>query len=504
MSKISLASKNIIVGLIDKVILLILPFVVRTILLYYIGIEYVGLNSLFTSIFTVLNLSELGVGSAIVYQMYAPFAQGETEKINHLLGFYKRIYRYIGVFIGIAGLAITPVLRYIIKDTLPSDVNLYYLYFVYLCNTCLSYCLFSYKISILNVSQNTRIKNTIDLLILSCQYIVQIAIIVLTRKYAIYISVLPIFTILNNLAVGFYTKRKFPDLYADGDITHSMKKEIRSNILSLVGHKIGATVITSADNIVISSFLGLAILGKYNNYYYVMYTVITLLSIIYFALLPMIGSAIATKSKEQNLYLFYRISFFNTCIIGWCTVCILCLLQDFILLWTGEENQFGIEMAVLFAIDFYIWKIYDNVGLFKDAAGIWKQDLVRPYIASIVNVVTNIILVKWIGIQGIIISTIASVFFVNIPWSTQVLFKYYFAKSEVVYYKKQMVQLVATLSACIMSFYSCKIFHGVSILVLLEKVTLCTCITIIVYLLFFWNTEEYKYFLARIKKFLKG
>lgn len=504
MNKISLASKNIIVGLIDKIVLLILPFVVRTILLYYIGIEYVGLNSLVTSIFTVLNLSELGVGSAIVYQMYAPYAQGAAEKINQLLGFYKRIYRYIGLIIGIAGLAITPFLRHIIKDTLPSDVNLYYLYFVYLCNTCLSYWLFSYKTSILNVSQNTRIKNTIDLLVLSGQYIVQIAIIILTRKYAIYISVLPFFTILNNLAVGIYTKRKFPNLYADGDISYSVKKEIESNTLSLIGHKIGATVITSADNIVIASFLGLTVLGKYNNYYYVMYTVITLLSIIYFALLPMIGNAIATRSKEQNLCLFYRISFFNTCIIGWCTVCILCLLQDFIQMWTGEVNLFGIEMAVLFAIDFYVWKIYDNVGLFKDAAGIWKEDLVRPYVASIVNVATNIVLVKCIGIQGIIISTIASVFAINIPWSTRVLFKYYFAKSEVMYYRKQGIQLIATSIACIISFYSCKIFHEVSALVLLEKVVLCTCITIIVYLLFFTHTEEYRYFSVRVKSFLKG
>ena len=44
-------------------------------MIYWLGMEYVGLNSLFTSILSVLNLAELGVGSAMTFSMYKPIAE---------------------------------------------------------------------------------------------------------------------------------------------------------------------------------------------------------------------------------------------------------------------------------------------------------------------------------------------------------------------------------------------------------------------------------------------
>ena len=66
--------RGIIAGLLNKVITLLIPFVVRTLLIQKIGIEYAGINSLFTSILNVLNLAELGFASAVVYSMYKPIA----------------------------------------------------------------------------------------------------------------------------------------------------------------------------------------------------------------------------------------------------------------------------------------------------------------------------------------------------------------------------------------------------------------------------------------------
>ena len=59
------ASRNIIFGILLKLYQILLPFVIRTVMMYTIGVEYLGLNSLFISVLQVLNLAELGVGSAI-------------------------------------------------------------------------------------------------------------------------------------------------------------------------------------------------------------------------------------------------------------------------------------------------------------------------------------------------------------------------------------------------------------------------------------------------------
>ena len=72
MEKTKNASRNIIFGAFLKVYQIFLPFLMRTIMMYTIGVQYLGLNSLFSSILQVLNLAELGVGTAMVFSMYKP------------------------------------------------------------------------------------------------------------------------------------------------------------------------------------------------------------------------------------------------------------------------------------------------------------------------------------------------------------------------------------------------------------------------------------------------
>ena len=62
------ASRNIFFGVILKIYQILVPFLIRTAMIYLMGVQYLGLNSLFTSILQVLNLAELGVGSAMVYR----------------------------------------------------------------------------------------------------------------------------------------------------------------------------------------------------------------------------------------------------------------------------------------------------------------------------------------------------------------------------------------------------------------------------------------------------
>ena len=59
------ASRNIIFGIILKIYQMIIPFLMRTAMIYFMGVQYLGLNSLFASILQVLNLAELGVGAAV-------------------------------------------------------------------------------------------------------------------------------------------------------------------------------------------------------------------------------------------------------------------------------------------------------------------------------------------------------------------------------------------------------------------------------------------------------
>ena len=91
--------RNIVYGTTLKLYQIVVPFLIRTAMIYCLGIQYVGISSLFVSILQVLNLMELGVGSAMVFSMYKPIAQDDTETICALMRLYRLYYRVIGLAI---------------------------------------------------------------------------------------------------------------------------------------------------------------------------------------------------------------------------------------------------------------------------------------------------------------------------------------------------------------------------------------------------------------------
>ena len=76
------ATRNIVFGVILKFYQIIIPFIMRTVMIYVMGVQYLGLNSLFMSVLQVLSLAELGVGSAMVFSMYKPIAEDDLSLIH--------------------------------------------------------------------------------------------------------------------------------------------------------------------------------------------------------------------------------------------------------------------------------------------------------------------------------------------------------------------------------------------------------------------------------------
>ena len=271
------AIRNAIWGYIGKFISLIMPFIFRTVIIYKLGSEYVGINSLFTSILQVLNLSELGIGSAIVFNMYKPIADNDIEHIGALLKLYKKVYFKIGMFILGIGVLITPLLKSLIKGNYPDDINIYMVYIAFLLNTVIGYILFGYKNILINAYQRNDIDSKINAIINLILYVVSSIFIAIFHIYYFYLIVLIVTTIANNIMLNIITNRMFPDIKCVGTIKELEKKEIKKNIVALICHKFGSTILNSADNIVISAFLGLIVLAKFTNYYYLMHALTTLI-----------------------------------------------------------------------------------------------------------------------------------------------------------------------------------------------------------------------------------
>lgn len=130
-------------GVAQKMVSIIFPFLIRTVMIRSLGIEYLGINNLFASILSVLSLAELGFGSALVFSMYRPIAEDNTETICALMNFYKNCYRVIGLVVLTLGLLLLPFIRCFVKSELPPDINLYAVYLLTLFTTVMTYFLYS-------------------------------------------------------------------------------------------------------------------------------------------------------------------------------------------------------------------------------------------------------------------------------------------------------------------------------------------------------------------------
>lgn len=499
------ATRNVIWGTTFKIVSIFFPFVIKTVILYTLGTEYLGLNGLFRSILNVLNLANLGIGSALIYSMYKPMAENDTETLSVLLKFYRDCYRVIGTIVLVIGLAIMPFIENLVKGDYPSGLNLYILYGIYLLNSVLSYFLFSYRRSLLTASQRGDVESKICTVTHLLLYFFQIVFLVLTKNYYIYLLLMPITTIISNILNAIVTNKFFPDIHCKGSMPKEQIFGLKKRVTGLIFNKIGRVVLTSVDSVVVSAFLGLVPLAMYGNYYYIIFAIIGIFTTIVNALTPSIGNSIVKESIDKNYEHFKQFTFMYGWIVTWCTTCFLCLIQQFMSMWMGDDLLFSLPIVFMFTVYLYVWGTNDIANAFKSALGLWWEGRFIPIIASLLNVCLNLLLVNVLEIKGILLSTIVAFVFVYIPWSSYILFKYYFGnlKRWFLYLYVQIAFFAVSFVVAGATYLICGLLKNNGLITFIERGIICLIVPNVLLLICFFWTKEFKRSCDMFKFYLK-
>jgi len=484
--------RNIIFGVIHKVITIVGPFVIRTVILYTLGAEYLGLSSLFTALLSVLSLAELGIGSALVFSMYKPVAEKDDDTVCALLALYRKLYYYIGSIIGSIGLILMPFLRYFVKGDCPADINMYILYSIYLFNTLISYFAYGYKQSILYAYQRNDVMSKRLAVVQMAMYIGQVLVLLLTKNYYVYIILLPIATLITNFANSIAVDRMYPQYTCRGEVSKELKVSITKKVTALIGTKLDSVVLHSSDNIIISAFLGLVAVAQYGNYFYVLNSIMSILLLVFGSMTAGVGNSLQTETLDKNRRDFRVFNLLNAWITGWCSVCFLSLYQPFIRFSTGDESMMmSYGFVILLVVQFYIYQIRRVVLTYKDAAGIWWEDKFRPYVIMITNLSLNIILVNVIGIYGVVLSTIISLV-VSVPWETWLVFKNVLRQSPKRYYLDQLVYLAVTVITSAITLGVCSLIPLDGLWLIFTRFIVCCILPNAIFLLAYRRMEAFE------------
>lgn len=496
------AKKNILFGYISKITELLLPFVSRTIILYILGEQYLGLSSLFTSILNMLNMTELGFSSAVVFGLYKPLSDGDTDKVRAYMSFYKQVYKIIGIIILVMGIALLPFLHFLIKGDTPSDINLYAIYVIYLINTVVSYLAFAYKSSLLQASQKGSVVSKISSLINCSKSVFQIIALLLVKSYYVYVLLIVVATLVNNFVTNAVVNRMYPQYMGYGVLEKKERAELYTNIKGLAISKVCGVMRDSLDSITLSAFVSLSAVAIYGNYYYILSALHGLMVVVTVAIKAGVGNSICTESVEKNTNDMLKFNYFYMFIASWCFTCLICLYQDFMLVWVGDELIVDNFTMILFAFYFYSLCFSDIRNVYIEAKGMWWEYRYRSIFEACANLILNVLFVYMWGIKGVLIATILTFWSINLLYGSIIIFKQYFGFKALKSYILQNVGILVSSSvATIITYFVCYfIILDNMVLQLAIKAMACCIIPIIVFVILNMKNRYMLMFHTYIKK----
>ena len=480
------AARNIVYDGFLRLYNMLVPFVMRSIILHYLGVEYLGLSGLFSSILSFLNLAELGVGTAMVFSMYKPIAEDDTDSICALMGLYRKFYRIIGLFIAVVGLALTPFLRNLVHGDVPPDVNLYILYFMNLASTVLTYWLFAYKNCLLHAHQRTDIGSKLALVINTVQNLLKILVLVVFHNYYLYLLIQLLSQVATNIFTAVIVTKKYPNYHPRGDLPREKIRDITRRVRDLFTAKLAYVIFESADTLVISSFLGLTPLAIYQNYFYIVNSLRRILTTVASAFVAGVGNSLLTETVEKNFKDMRKLTLMYNWLVGICACMLLCMYQPFIELWVGADYLLPTSCMMCFVVYLYTLEINRPMHVYKDAAGIWHKDRFRPLVASLVNLGLNISTVQWLGLYGVILSSVVAVIIVEVPWLLHNIFREVFPRKMLSTFLLDLLGfLFATSASCAASWLVCKAYAFFPFVTLLLNAAVSFIVPNVIYLLCF-------------------
>lgn len=495
---------NAAAGIITKIASLFLGFICRTFFIRKLGYEYLGINGLFSNILSLLSLSELGFGTSIIYLLYKADAENDTYKKNCLLTFYARIYRIIGWFIIFAGIVLTPILPWLIKENSFAINYLRKVFILQIFNSAVSY-FFSYRSSIIFVKQKDYLLKIVSFgCNLGCN-IIQILLLSIHADYCGYLLIQLLFTFLNNLIVFLISKKMYPEIKIGREF--QLDKDtygiIKNKVSALLCHNISGFVTNGTDNIIISKLIGIIEVGLYSNYNMVISGISGMLDAAVKGVTASLGNFMAQASKEEVYKVYKKIDFIFYVINALCTTCLCVLFNKFIILWVGQESIFPRYVEIVLVANFYISVQRKAIFTVRNVGGLFSNDKNAALIKPIINLIISVFLAYSVGIVGVFIGTLVSGIIVDVLWMPYMVYKRYFQRNFIEYifdYFKQCGIIVLSIAG---TEIVCQLLDRniLSVFQLLVDGIICCFITILIISLFYKNYV--KTYATDIKRFVK-
>lgn len=496
-SRTSNSLKNISANILYQLLNFILSFVSRSVFIHVLGVGYLGINGLFNDVLSMLNLAELGFGTAMTYSMYKPLAEKDYDTLAGLTHFYKKVYRIIAFSIAGIGILLIPILPYLIN--LEQEIVYLEVYYVlFLASNVASYFV-TYKTTVMYADQKNYIFVKYTAYWSIAQVITLTIILLITHNYVFYLCAQVLFVYASNFQKSYIAQKRYPFIGKKVKLPKEKTKGIFKDVGSAFLYKIANVLITATDNTLISVLISTEMVGLYSNYQIIIAKIGTIVSTVFSSLITSLGNLLVEGNNTRKFEVFQTMQSFSLILSTFFATCIFLLEEDFIRIWLGSEFVLGKLALVAIVFNFYFSISIMPITAFREAAGLFRKTKFIMLWTAFFNLSLSILLGNRVGLPGILFATSISKILTSFWYEPRLLFRDYFKKSSYLYFAEILKSICITILTIII--IGCMSFWIVpnSWLQLILKGFLVAGATLGIIILFYYRSTGFKMISVKIK-----
>jgi len=501
--------KNIITnsayGMFSYVFVMISTMITRMAFAHYLGRELLGLNTLFTSILQLLQITELGIGNAIIVFLYEPVKLMNKEKTKALISLYKKVYNIFAIALLTIGLLVQFfVLPEIVNTSIDIRIVQNY-FFLFLLGVVCSYIL-AYSKSIFYAEQKVRIvsvANAAQKTIVSC---LQLIAIFVFENYYVFLLLFITGNLLENIICHTIVMKTHP--YLKEPVTETLTVEEKSKIVNLVKSifivRMADKILGQSDSIIINRMIDIVTLGMYGNYHTIFNACLGLFSPIGAALTSSYGNLSVNATSEEKYDAYQKSYPFLHYVTLLFSGYFLSYIQDFIQLTYGMSYKLADSTAFVLTVYLYVSLVVTVYYSYQNALGLHRLDQKQVIAQVPANIVFSVVLARYIGLDGIVWGTILSLVIFSFGFKGRYLYQYVFDKKISIYYiktlKNSLLSLLVFIAIVIInSIYIIDSFIGFFI----KAIVLFVITTLMATVVMLFDVNFREYFKKLIDKAIK-
>lgn len=413
----------------------VLAFFSRKIFLQYLGDDFMGLTGTIGNMLGLMNMAELGIGTAVGVSLYKPIFDNDRQKINEIISVFGFLWRRVGQFILLVAVVVSLFFPLFFEDTLISFPVIYVLFFSYLVSALIGY-FNNYRQILLSADQRNYVITYLFNSIVVVKTISQMVLLVYTQNYYIWILLELLFNVLYTFILNYKINKTYPWLKSNvKEGKHKLKeyKFLLSKTKDVFAHKISNLIKNQTDQILIFSFTSLATVAQYGNYMLLINKLGSLLDVMFSGLNAGIGNLINENDKFRVKEIFWELNSFKFYSGGVLVIILYYLIEPVISLWVGKQYIMEKPILLLMLANLYFSQISSTTELFKSAYGLF-QDIGAPIVEVFINLCLALVLGAFFGIEGVLIGAASSSLVIKVVWKPYYLYKNGFKESIIEYW----------------------------------------------------------------------